>query len=540
MSGFEIAGVVLGAIPLFYYFVKKCRGQGGIDALRDHIGPENWKDELPQLCPQLCEDFRYQIYKLEGNLRALAGYLPDISQSCKRRLEEGSAVDWENEQEAVAQSMRKLWSTDDIRKFELIMFKVRDTLGRLLDETNQDPETMMSRLRSFHTCDERDHTTQVSIRAFFKRLKRVKVMKTCIKRMKECNNNLEALRWTASQIVDRSETDFSAIRLHVDPAQTRLERDLSKTIFTTLGTNWACHGGHEAHFSLVRRADSHANLVCFDFLIPRNPPDDTWCEAAIMIEKPSSMTNRIFQDCDSVDSVCEEFQMHTEPEQCLQLLVEEPNDGTAAQLRKVHWHDSRLEDWVLGSATSLKTLLEQWSGAKPTRSERRRLALLFAHSILQLHESPFPGSLWDKENIFFLQNCNRAQPDLEVPYIKTEVSGVSKVKETKIVGPYHRNPAILNLGILLVELEEWKPWESYLTSTEPSTNNFRKRAARRAVKSMRNSLANYKDAIGHCIELDWSVSGTRVSLDDEDTQKAMYLHIISLLREEVPRSQRKG
>lgn len=106
----------------------------------------------------------------------------------------------------------------------------------------------------------------------------------------------------------------------------------------------------------------------------------------------------------------------------------------------------------------LNTLLGD-SQSRLKLKESRSLAVVLSHAILHFCESPWISSTWNKEHVNFFATANGA--DLMRPYLATKFEDSnSRLAEGSENMYTHPNPALLALGILLLELYLSKPIES--------------------------------------------------------------------------------
>lgn len=172
----------------------------------------------------------------------------------------------------------------------------------------------------------------------------------------------------------------------------------------------------------------------------------------------------------------------------------------------------------------------------PPLVERRRLALVLTYSVLQLHESPWLSEQWDKERMhFFYDDVDR--PDFKRPYLSTFFDQFPSKGEPPNMDRFHKNPGILKLGVLLIEVHKWKPLEGFrrqddLVNDEP-TPNTDLHVARRVLKTLDDCFPTYRGAIEACLGVPWVHSGSRVSLEDAETRNGLYGDVIEPLEREV-------
>ncbi|KAL8289732.1 hypothetical protein RB600_004945 [Gaeumannomyces tritici] len=180
------------------------------------------------------------------------------------------------------------------------------------------------------------------------------------------------------------------------------------------------------------------------------------------------------------------------------------------------------------------------TAATPSTIERRRLALVLAQSVLQLHESPWVSDQWSKQSIFFFSTSDGL--DLKRPYLSAATHVVPSGAEPPYRDMHHHgNPGILRLGILLLEVHCWRPIESYYRQDVDSLNGRETpltelSVARRVLSSesmSQNCLPTYTNALDACLHPPWTASGSKISLNNAETQKGIYEDVVLALKREV-------
>lgn len=213
-------------------------------------------------------------------------------------------------------------------------------------------------------------------------------------------------------------------------------------------------------------------------------------------------------------------------DQRLHLLVEDINGRhklwrLRSQPRKLHILDS------IPAASLESLLLEQ---TRLGLRDKRRLALILSHSLLQYHDSAWLGSEWDKRHISFFHLGDK--PDLQRPYLSTCFNKPHPDIIDTDKSRFHRNPGILALGILLIEIDLERPIETYRTATDKINANTDWIVADRIVKSMDQCSEPYREAIRACLDIPWVPAGQNVSLENPQTRNGLCDHVIELLESE--------
>lgn len=230
---------------------------------------------------------------------------------------------------------------------------------------------------------------------------------------------------------------------------------------------------------------------------------------------------------DRVDlkKICDALESGTN-DQRLHLLVEDLNGShklskLRSQPRQLHTLDN-IPAPSLGSLLHAKTRL----GFR----DKRRLALILSHSLLQYHDSAWLGSGWDKKQIFFFHMGDK--PDLQRPYLSTSFNNPQPAFIDTDKTRFHRNPSILALGILLIEIDLGRPIETYRATTDAINANTDWIVADRIVKSMDQCSEPYRQAIRACLDVPWIPAGQNVCLENPETRDGLCACVIDLLESE--------
>lgn len=184
----------------------------------------------------------------------------------------------------------------------------------------------------------------------------------------------------------------------------------------------------------------------------------------------------------------------------------------------------------------LKTLLGD-SESRMKLKERRALAVVLAHAILHYCESPWVSDDWNKEHVNFFATIKG--PDLMRPYLSTQFEPTSTSPvETSDNFYRHPNPALLSLGILLLELYLSKPieslWEMDDTENGMEGINTNWITAEKLLDKMGDDLyEGYRNAIQACLKIDYVGVEDSMSLDDEGFRKLVFERVVIPLEDEL-------
>jgi hypothetical protein len=176
-----------------------------------------------------------------------------------------------------------------------------------------------------------------------------------------------------------------------------------------------------------------------------------------------------------------------------------------------------------------------------TLRERRILAVILAHSMLHFCESPWLSRHWDKKHLSFFKRTskNGSQLDVQRPWISTHFEDATFSEDVDDLYRIHKNPSVLALGILLLEIElragiEESTTEDDLSPTGEVDCNTSLFTAERLLESHRDDVyERFSKAIEACLKCDFVEDGAPTSLDDDNFRQAVYENIVVPLEEEL-------
>ena len=210
-----------------------------------------------------------------------------------------------------------------------------------------------------------------------------------------------------------------------------------------------------------------------------------------------------------LDRICDAVRGGTN-DHCLHLLIEGiDGEQTVRQLRS---QPKRLLLLETSPAVSLHSLLLE--SIRLPLVVKRRLALVLANSLLQFHEGVWQSKEWNKGNITFCYD-SADRLDYQRPYVNTYFDNFDLERNIPNLNMFHRNPSILALGVLLIEIHTGNPIESFRSTHDPSNGqevnaNTDWTIADRVVKSLDDCSLGYKGAIPACLDTPWVPAGQRV------------------------------
>lgn len=203
-------------------------------------------------------------------------------------------------------------------------------------------------------------------------------------------------------------------------------------------------------------------------------------------------------------------------------------DNSTARARYFSIYPNEVQHVGKASMISLRELLE--SGQDIGYRQRLQLAVCVATGILHLHKTPWlPGAL-RSDNIYFIEQ-GPSSPKYQNAFV------VAKPDETAQTTSFfaHPNPALLALGILLIELIRGQtidslrqPGETFRPGPDPVADFV---TANRLVTEIFQCSSNYGSAVRRCINGEFK-RGT-LDLEDEGFRQEVYEGVVALLEEDL-------
>ncbi|KAF2182860.1 hypothetical protein K469DRAFT_585514 [Zopfia rhizophila CBS 207.26] len=535
MSGIEVAGIVLAALPLF---VEAAKGYSqGADSIRKVAS----RRERDQKLADFYSEFYWELFQLDRQLQAVVDNLPTLSDARKAELfVQVRQDDWKPGADVSQALFDFFGAKEDFDAFLVVMSRVAQLLCQIVKDPSihissgdLDQSKMVNKLKSFAFDMEAGQTSAT----FIERLrfwKKDKDRKICLKNLGTWNKRLFRLIEEARR--EPTPKNTATTSPGIPSSNVRM---LSQKLYRALAKCWRscnCNGRHEARFCLKFRGGTNAKSdtveVDLDFVVlvradQASPPG--WREGTVAI-RPNST---VHDDRSLLQRICDAIDCSGSADDCLQLLVEDSETDQAVwQLRSL---PRRLPKSVTAQSVSLHWMLE--NAIMLPLATKRRLAVIFAHSLLGLHDSHWLRNGLDKSHIFFFCD-SKGTPDFLRPYLSTvfiEDSGAVLAEKPDLT-QFHRNKSILALGILLIELHAGRCIESFRTpgDLQDVNRNTDWLVADHVVKTLEDECSfGYRYAVQACLDTHWIPAGQRVSLEDIATRSGLYQDVIQPLEEEL-------
>ena len=202
--------------------------------------------------------------------------------------------------------------------------------------------------------------------------------------------------------------------------------------------------------------------------------------------------------------------------------------------------NSKHQVWVRRAAltsTRILSLAELLSLPEPPRSERLKLGVRLASSVLQLHKTEWLQERWGKQDIYFVQggSSHSKSPSLETPVVRQAFTPEPSAPEPSMEprNIISCNLSLFSLGIVLIELWFWRSVESF-QADEPQAYHFLEdldttryiTADRLIEKLYRDAGDIYGDIVRRCIK---GLDHRETHLENEGFKNEVYLKVLQPL-----------
>ncbi|KAE9571649.1 hypothetical protein CGCF415_v006613 [Colletotrichum fructicola] len=580
MSGFEVAGVVLGTIPLVISALEHYKQ--GISTIRTW---RNYNRELRILILSLeTERVRFQ----DVCEKLLVGLVSPCQ--IESMVEDPFGPAW---QEDVIQAKIKarLWRSFSI--FEDIVTDMEEATKEMMKKLDLQPDGKIKWQEATFVIREFKRASFV-----LKRSDHAEQMTT----IKDGITSLESL-------IDRNIKMEPERKLRSQGRLMRLVRELSASVYRALRSSFQCSCAHEVHLGLVSRSVELAQKDEDEDVIQKLA-----FQLALTYDKIEKTANDEKEPCERV--AWEEVRVQALPKATAQTLTsvgrtsktKMPGMGKSKSVSFTMSHSATATTTCIGQTSTMvvqqsfsslsisssnlglhdhinlcerirrsqKQLAfdcygmirdrsgqmcrdfgvyptfgsdrEQWSVIslrevleRPLEfphmsvSAKLHLAAMIASSFLQLHQTPWlPEILTSRDILFFKRG---AELQYEHAFV---MKGLQERLEDKQKGnnsaPSSRCPALLALGILLLELNLGRTIESLRIQYETPPPGaprlmYDSMTAQRLLQERQMDSLNYKSAVQRCIGGEFA--RPKLDLNDEDFRQEIYEKVVALLETDL-------
>ncbi|KAF2490602.1 hypothetical protein BU16DRAFT_518033 [Lophium mytilinum] len=350
-------------------------------------------------------------------------------------------------------------------------------------------------------------------------------------------------------------------------------RTQAEALYNSFFTRWspqcACQHLHQANLRLDLRKERGIEQwstfrFLFSFEVSARPTALPWHWRAVEIEPegdeyhhptaprasktptfvlpPAPQRHTLWQKCaltaPKIDDLCKALKGHAQGMCCLGILSD------AATKHHIHSITLPIPSRTAGKTVSLEEVLHgQSRNGFQIKENRCRIALTLATAVLQLHGTPWLSETWTMKDIYVVENSNNALLS-DQPYVS------KSFKPTPDSTPPHRkrlcfvkNSIIFALGVALLEISYGKPTSAFETTEDWDDDGKRTvwtefSVAGRLADALRDrELANYFDAVHRCIHCNFDSSS--YSLTDDHFRERFYQGVVVPLQKDYEYTTRQ-
>ncbi|CAG1964823.1 unnamed protein product [Fusarium graminearum] len=491
-TGIECAGLALAVLPLFIEVAKAY--SDGVETIFNIVIKSRWEERLESFYL----DFYIQLFYVEEVMQRVRDVISASAETIQL------VSNWYNDPKFEVALKRYFRSDERFRIFTAICKKILVLLGQLVkDEANriyqkdQKSQAMFEKLNMFANARE-SRSTESTFADRFSFFKHEKKRTECLRRLKEYVEHLRDVTGQDQFRFDPSRNDKAGQYVQQQGSQDYntpppvLQYLIASLypIFQNHCSRCPCQENHDVKLCLREAVSSQNNLKALNTLCDAFSPDLDGFSIAFILQASQG------QDL----------------------------------MRRLQCKPRRLHFFELSPPISLRELLEGPTKLDPI--EKRRLALIFAQSLLLYHGSDWLQPGWVKDDIYFFFKTED-EPDLKTPFLsaRLNVPGSGQFLTGSMV--YHANPSILALGVLLIEIFNERPIEKWKTAKERSNPNTAtlQIVADRIVSKMDSSGST--KAIQACLSLDWIPVGRSAGLDDAETRTGFLKNVTWPIKQEL-------
>ncbi|KAH8725263.1 hypothetical protein GQ44DRAFT_616408 [Phaeosphaeriaceae sp. PMI808] len=569
MSGVEVAGLVLGCLPLIIQGIESYNE--GLDPIKSFV---RWERELPQFIRKL----RNQHVHYAQTMRILLEPITSDVELAEMMANPGSTQLWKGRY--MTEKLKEKLQ-DSYQAYQGTIVDIERITKKIASKLDLDRATEISRndLEAILVANPKkaDDKFEVGKRIRFGMNK--KAIKALLEELDDCNKELE-------RFTEKSEK-IETYRKSVKPAfANRLQRvqGYAKNLHGSLLWSCSCKHSHKTSLQLEPRGNLFATGLkqksktsfTVSFTTTTTENDASWtCQAAeIHVDEedwdltPSTSPRPKASKSVSFNSpppysVTDPVQPMTLSPTSTILVHQEVKDLCASiqqmhasrlgfsldsksKLRGAFMIESAEKHLPSSSVVTLEDLLDHppvVSGrrAKLSKKERYSLALTLASSVLYLNSTPWLTDQWAARDILFHQTTTSTRMvDIDHPYVAPAIVELSNACENgqKVRVFRNKNTVLLALAVSLLELyfgtTASKYQEDELGTTDPSLHKnpwmLCSMAHTWTEESQDDLSAAFLSAVRHCLRC---FSDPCASLQDSEFLQAAVEGIVLPLQEEL-------
>ncbi|KAE8383466.1 hypothetical protein BDV26DRAFT_251790 [Aspergillus bertholletiae] len=355
------------------------------------------------------------------------------------------------------------------------------------------------------------------------------------------SNFNRVMRQIYRPVVETRQAPVQEANSHTEKARYKCDpnyevRDTMQALHQSLSRCLNCGLGHavRVYLPIPQNMDSPSEVgifmsICQDQL--------QWQEASCHLES-TAISERGRRE---VHDLCETINRSHKWKRMLRLAISE-------ELLWDHSHPrEKLSNPKASPIISLRSLLERGHMFGQARKkdlpklslkEKRILAVVLAHSMLQLCGGPWIKQAWDAEAIFFLYDSPSQRLKLSEPYINSSLEAQESLDVNDLGDRIHKYPLILDFARLLLELQHGETIQSTKEDYDPDTQEETPDTLFFMLSRVLDELSDdiytdYLTAIEACLDCDKFLPPEGGSFDDLAFRQRVYQNIVVPLEEEL-------
>ncbi|RYP13602.1 hypothetical protein DL765_006803 [Monosporascus sp. GIB2] len=519
MSGFEIAGLVLGALPLVISALEHY--EDGLGTYRAFV---KWGDELQKARRELLN--QHTSYEM-----TLMYILQDV-------------VSDTDLAEMMCDAESELWRSEDItmgltRKLGIAykpymlalreMEDVMNTLALHLDidkakrSTRNELESIVLANRPATSPNHGAPKFHFNRRVKFT-MKRREVIRL-LERLQACNARMDTFTEKAEKLEEPNKSGWkSTLSMPIQQIQ-----EYAISLHQVLSRAWSCSTHHSHCANLMLEHRMHGAAPKYESL--KGPRLETRADTTEDLAK-----------LEVIKDLCSVIHKH-QNSSCFGLCLD-----LQGMLRGIY-QGTKQNSSAAGDLITLEELLtspkcKQWG--QLTDEDRYTLAVTIASSFLQLHKTPWLGERWSERDIVFLEKMDdrRHVVDVRRPFVTQTYMKSLQNTSTPTATIYSTTPStshdastnLLSLARILLSIRFNNRIEELRQSSDTGPNAVRNEASdlqtlKRWVTQEKGNLSwAFKDAVSYCMRC---FADPTADLEDPDFRHGVIDNVVAPLLEEL-------
>ncbi|EUC38075.1 hypothetical protein COCCADRAFT_83960 [Bipolaris zeicola 26-R-13] len=571
MSGVEVAGLVLGCLPLIIQAIESYNE--GLDPIKGFFGRDK---ELPIFIRKL----RAQYDHYDQTIQLLFGSITSDVEFALMMTDPGSSQElWKSKEEALQDKLQTTY-----KSYQRTVFEIEKITKKIASKLDLDRAAEITRndLEALLAANPKKANDKFEIRKRVRFGMNKKTIKALLEELDECNKSLE--RFTEKS--EKIETYHRATKPSYASRLQRLQQ-YAKTLHESLSVCWSCSckSSHRTSLQLELREDVFAPKaqkqidtpktsfsvafsttdsdgsgvswlmqtaeICVEeeeekeHVVPMASPKPRMTKSVSFGTPPpyavSDPTKKAFGRHQEVKDLCASIQQLHKNAARIGFSLD-----SKSKLRGAYPLDTAERYTPTVELVSLEDLLRQPPVINGRRSklsmrDRYSLALTLASNVLYLNSTPWLANEWAARDIMFHRTSNTAQPiNIERPYLAPAVVEAANGTARNMQPGGFRNTVLIALAVALLELYFGVTAEKYQESgTDDEVGDLSKQpgpwklwalARNWTFNESGNLSAAFQNAIRHCIT---GSSDPCATLEDAECLQAAVENIVLPLQEEL-------